>query len=263
MKKQFQITIFVLLIAVASIAVAFFITNSPQQQIPINYNYEIIEAYPHDQAAFTQGLVFVDGFLFEGTGLYTQSTLRKVELKTGKVLKNISLADQYFGEGITIMNNKIIQLTWRSNKGFVYEKDSFELISEFTYQTEGWGITNDGSQLIMSDGTSTLFFLDPETFNIIKQVQVIDQELVSKLNELEYIQGQIWANIWQQDKIAIINPQTGKVEAWVDLIGINEEDRQDPNKVLNGIAYDSERDRIFVTGKKWSKLFQIEIKKIE
>ncbi len=263
MKKQFQITIFVLLIAVASIAVAFFITNSPQQQIPINYNYEIIEAYPHDQAAFTQGLVFVDGFLFEGTGLYTQSTLRKVELETGKVLKNISLADQYFGEGITIMNNKIIQLTWRSNKGFVYEKDSFELISEFTYQTEGWGITNDGSQLIMSDGTSTLFFLDPETFNIIKQVQVIDQELVSKLNELEYIQGQIWANIWQQDKIAIINPQTGKVEAWVDLIGINEEDRQDPNKVLNGIAYDSERDRIFVTGKKWSKLFQIEIKKIE
>jgi glutamine cyclotransferase len=263
LKKQFQITIFVLLSVVASIAVAFFITNSPQQQIPLNYNYEIIEAYPHDQAAFTQGLVFVDGFLFEGTGLYTQSTLRKVELETGKVLKNISLADQYFGEGITIMNNKIIQLTWRSNIGFVYEKDSFELISEFTYQTEGWGITNDGSQLIMSDGTSTLFFLDPETFNIIKQVQVIDQELVSKLNELEYIQGQIWANIWQQDKIAIINPQTGKVEAWVDLIGINEEDRQDPNKVLNGIAYDSERDRIFVTGKKWSKLFQIEIKKIE
>jgi glutamine cyclotransferase len=263
LKKQFQITIFVLLIAVASIAVTFFITNSPQQQIPINYNYEIIEAYPHDQAAFTQGLVFVDGFLFEGTGLNTQSTLRKVELETGKILKNISLADQYFGEGITIMNNKIIQLTWISNKGFVYEKDSFELISEFTYQTEGWGITNDGSQLIMSDGTSTLFFLDPETFNIIKQVQVIDQEPVSKLNELEYIQGQIWANIWQQDKIAIINPQTGKVEAWVDLIGINEEDRQDPNKVLNGIAYDSERDRIFVTGKKWSKLFQIEIKKIE
>ena len=237
--------------------------NDSNQQYPILYTYEIIESYNHDEMAFTQGLEFIDGFLFESTGLYGESTLRKVDLKTGKVLEIIDLQDQYFGEGITIMNDRIIQLTWISNKGFVYEKDSFELISEFTYPTEGWGITNDNSQLIMSDGTSTLFFLDPNTFHTIKQVQVIDKEPVSNLNELEYIQGKIWANIWNQDKIAIINPETGNVEGWIDLTGINNEDSQDQNKVLNGIAYDSEKDRLFITGKKWAKLFQIEVKKID
>ena len=239
------------------------ITDESNQQNPILYTYEIIEVYYHDEMAFTQGLEFIDGFLFESTGLYGESTLRKVDLKTGKVLEIIDLQDQYFGEGITIINDKIIQLTWISNIGFVYEKDSFELISEFTYPTEGWGITNDNSQLIMSDGTSTLFFLDPNTFHTIKQVQVIDKEPVSNLNELEYIQGKIWANIWNQDKIAIINPETGNVEGWIDLTGINNEDSQDQNKVLNGIAYDSEKDRLFITGKKWAKLFQIEVKKID
>ncbi len=238
-------------------------TNESNQQYPILYTYEIIESYTHDEMAFTQGLEFIDGFLFESTGLFGESTLRKVDLKTGKVLEIIDLQDQYFGEGITIMNDRIIQLTWISNKGFVYEKDSFELISEFTYQTEGWGITNDNSQLIMSDGTSNLFFLDPNTFHTIKQVQVIDKEPVSNLNELEYIQGKIWANIWNQDKIAIINPETGIVEGWIDLTGINNEDSQDQNKVLNGIAYDSEKDRLFVTGKKWAKIFEIEVKKID
>ena len=238
-------------------------TNDSNQQYPILYTYEIIEAYNHDEMAFTQGLEFIDGFLFESTGLYGESTLRKVDLKTGKVLEIIDLQDQYFGEGITIMNDRIIQLTWISNKGFVYEKDSLELISEFTYPTEGWGITNDNSQLIMSDGTSTLFFLDPNTFHTIKQVQVIDKEPVSNLNELEYIQGKIWANIWNQDKIAIINPETGIVEGWIDLTGINNEDSQDQNKVLNGIAYDSEKDRLFVTGKNWAKIFQIEVEKID
>lgn len=237
-------------------------TNEANQQYPILYTYEIIESYNHDEMAFTQGLEFIDGFLFESTGLYGESTLRKVDLKTGRVLEIIDLQDQYFGEGITIMNDTIIQLTWISNKGFVYEKDSLELISEFTYPTEGWGITNDNSQLIMSDGTSNLFFLDPNTFQPIKQVQVIDKEPVSNLNELEYIQGKIWANIWNQDKIAIINPETGIVEGWIDLTGINNEDSQDQNKVLNGIAYDSEKDRLFVTGKKWAKIFQIEVKKI-
>ena len=240
-----------------------FKTNDSNQQYPILYTYEIIESYNHDEMAFTQGLEFIDGFLYESTGLWGESTLRKVDLKTGKVLESIDLQDQYFGEGITIMNDRIIQLTWISNKGFVYEKDSFELISEFTYPTEGWGITNDNSQLIMSDGTSNLFFLDPNTFQITKQIKVIDKEPVSNLNELEYIQGKIWANIWNQDKIAIINPETGNVEGWIDLTGINNENTQDQNKVLNGIAYDSEKDRLFVTGKKWSKLFQIEVKKIE
>jgi glutamine cyclotransferase len=253
-----------LIIVVATIGIGFYvITKDPSQETPFNYTYEIVNSYPHDQTAFTQGLEFNNGFLFESTGLYTQSTLRKVELETGQVLSSISLLDQYFGEGITILNNKIIQLTWRSNTGFIYEKDSFELISEFTYPTEGWGIANDGFQLIMSDGSSTLFFLDPQTYETVKQIEVIDQEPVLYLNELEYIQGQIWANIWYQDKIAIINPQTGKVEAWVDLTGLNDENSIDPNKVLNGIAYDSEKDRLFVTGKNWSKLFQINLKKIE
>jgi glutamine cyclotransferase len=264
LKKRLQIILLLLIIAIAPIVVvSLVIYNDSMQDSPLSYTYEIINSYFHDPNAFTQGLEFNNGFLFESTGLYRESTLRKVDLETGKVLENISLADQYFGEGITIFDNRIIQLTWISNKGFVYEKDSFELITEFTYQTEGWGITNDGSQLIMSDGSSTLFFLDPETFKIVKQVQVIDEEPVSNLNELEYIHGQVWANIWLQDKIAIINPQTGKVQAWVNLSGLNQDDTQDPNKVLNGIAYDSKGDRIFVTGKKWSKLFQIDIKKTE
>jgi glutamine cyclotransferase len=263
MKKQLQTIILMLIIAVASSVIGLIILNGTTQQTPIKYTYEIIESYPHDQTAFTQGLEFNNGFLFEGTGLYNQSTLRKVELETGKVLESIALPDQYFGEGITIFNNRIIQLTWKANKGFIYQKESFELLSEFSYPTEGWGITNDGFQLIMSDGTSTLFFLDPQSYETVKQIEVIDQEPISRLNELEYIQGQIYANIWLEDKIVVINPQTGKVEAWVDLAGLNPKDSIDPNNVLNGIAYDSERDRIFVTGKNWSKLFQIDLRKIE
>jgi len=239
------------------------ITDESNQQNPILYTYEIIEVYYHDEMAFTQGLEFIDGFLFESTGLFGESTLRKVDLKTGKVLESIDLQDQYFGEGITIINDKIIQLTWISNIGFIYEKENFEFVSEFSYPTEGWGITNNGVHLIMSDGTSTLFFLDPETFETVKQVEVIDEEPVRNLNELEYIQGKIYANIWQHDKIAIIDPQTGIVEGWIDMTGINNEDSQDPNKVLNGIAYDSENNRIFITGKKWTKLFQIELIKID
>lgn len=266
MKKQQQYKIVVLITIAATIGITFFaITNNPIQETPLNYTYEIVQSYPHDPNAFTQGLEYNDGFLFESTGSYPppiQSTLRKVELETGEVLKSKSLPDQYFGEGITILDNRIIQLTWISHKGFVYEKDSFELISEFSYPTQGWGITNDGHHLIMSDGSSTLYFLDPDTYEKIKEVKVVDQNPVSNLNELEYVQGQVYANIFQEDKIAIINPQTGKVEAWIDLTGINEETNQDPNKVLNGIAYDSERDRLFITGKNWSKLFHINLKKI-
>ena len=239
------------------------ITNDPKQQNPTLYTYEIIESYNHDEMAFTQGLEFIDGFLFESTGLFGESTLRKVDLKTGNVLEFIDLEDQYFGEGITIMKDKIIQLTWISNIGFIYEKETFQLVSEFSYPTEGWGITNNGIHLIMSDGTSTLYFLDPETFETVKQIEVVDKEPVINLNELEYIHGKIYANIWYQDRIAIINPETGIVEGWIDMTGINNEDSQDPTKVLNGIAYDSEKDRIFITGKRWSKLFQINLIKID
>jgi len=225
------------------------------------YTYNIVNIYPHDRNAFTQGLVFEDGFLYEGTGLYEQSTLRRVELETGSVLQIRELPSQFFGEGITIYEDKIIQLTWQSHVGFIYDKDSFELLGEFNYSTEGWGITHDGNRLIMSDGTQTLYFLDPETFEVISQVEVLDSRgPVHSLNELEYVQGKIYANVWQTDRIAIIDPETGRVTGWVDLKGLlTEEDRSEPVDVLNGIAYDAEGDRLFVTGKLWPKLFEIEL----
>jgi len=228
--------------------------------IPV-YSYNIVNTYPHDPDAFTQGLVFEDGVLYEGTGLLGQSTLRRVELETGDVLQNLELSDEFFGEGITIYGNKIIQLTWKSNVGFVYDKNSFELLQQFNYSTEGWGITHNGTCLIMSDGTSTLHFLDPQTFEEISQLAVFaDDDPVTRLNELEYVQGEIYANVWQTDRIARIAPETGRVIGWIDLRGLlTAEDRSEPVDVLNGIAYDAEADRLFVTGKLWPKLFEIEL----
>jgi len=225
----------------------------------LHYTYEIVNVYPHDETAFTQGLVFEDGVLYEGTGLYGQSTLRRVELETGNVTQLYSLSDGFFGEGITIFGDKIVQLTWNSGKGFVYDKSSFELLHEFEYPTkEGWGITHNGSALIMSDGTSALYFLDPETFQPLGQVEVYDEAPVVLINELEFINGSVYANIWKEEKIAIINPQTGQVTGWIDMEGIRDLVNQDSN-VINGFAYDQNGDRLFVTGKWWSKLFEIEL----
>jgi len=228
--------------------------------IPV-YTYNIVNTYPHDRSAFTQGLVFEDGFLYEGTGLYGQSTLRRVELETGDILQIRGLPDQFFGEGITVYGNEIIQLTWQSNVGFVYDRNSFELLQQFNYSTEGWGITHNGTCLIMSDGTSTLHFLDPQTFEEISQLAVFaNDDPVTRLNELEYVQGEIYANVWQTDRIARISPATGRVIGWIDLEGIlTAEDRSEPVDVLNGIAYDADTDRLFVTGKLWPKLFEIEL----
>ena len=228
--------------------------------IPV-YTYNITNTYPHDRDAFTQGLVFEDGVLYEGTGLYAQSTLRRVELETGDILQIRELSDEFFGEGITTYGDEIIQLTWKSNVGFVYEKDSFELLQEFNYSTEGWGITHNGTCLIMSDGTSTLHFLDPQTFEEIGQLEVFaNDDPVTRLNELEYVQGEIYANVWQTDRIARISPATGRVVGWIDLEGIlTTEDRSEPVDVLNGIAYDADTDRLFVTGKLWPKLFEIDL----
>jgi len=228
--------------------------------IPV-YTYNIVNTYPHDRNAFTEGLVFEDGVLYEGTGRFGQSTLRRVELETGDILQIRELSAQFFGEGITIYENKIIQLTWRSNIGFVYDKNSFELLQEFNYSTEGWGITHDGERLIMSDGTSTLHFLDPQTFEEIGQLEVFDNDdPVTRLNELEYVQGEIYANVWQTDQVARIAPGTGQVVGWVDLAGLlTAEDLSEPVDVLNGIAYDAKTDRLFVTGKLWPKLFEIEL----
>jgi len=263
LSRVFIVAFFVLLGAALVFSCSSFLGCSMpgySDGIPV-CSYNIVNTYPHDRNAFTEGLVLEDGVLYEGTGLYGQSTLRKVGLETGDILQIYELPDQFFGEGITIYGNRIIQLTWRSNIGFVYDKDSFELLQEFNYSTEGWGITHDGTRLTMSDGTSALYFLDPETFEKIGQIEVFDNHgPVTRLNELEYIQGEIYANVWQTDRIAIIAPETGRVIGWIDLAGLlTEEDRSEPVDVLNGIAYDAEADRLFVTGKLWPKLFEIEL----
>jgi glutamine cyclotransferase len=206
-------------------------------------------------------LVFADGVLYEGTGLRGQSSLRKVDLKTGTILEVRQLAAHFFGEGITIHGNRVIQLTWRARVGFVYDRQTFQLLDTFNYPTEGWGITYDGRSLIMSDGTSTLYLLDPQTFREVGRLEVHTRDgPVSKLNELEYVQGEIYANVWKTDRIAKISPQTGEVVGWIDLEGLlRQEDRNRRIDVLNGIAYDVKNDRLFVTGKLWPKLFEIEL----
>jgi glutamine cyclotransferase len=250
----------VLVVAVALVISSIILVLLNNRSVPVNYTYEVVKVYPHDQNAFTQGLVIEKGVLYESTGLYGNSTLRRVDLETGNVLQIYALPPEFFGEGITVFGDNIIQLTWQSHKGFVYDKHSFALLREFSYPTEGWGITNDGNQLIMSDGTANLYFLDPETFQKVGQVEVRDGNAsVTYLNELEYINGEVYANIWLTDKIAIINPHTGQVKAWIDLTGIYTPENSDPNNVLNGIAYDAEGDRLFVTGKRWSQLFEIKV----
>jgi glutamine cyclotransferase len=233
---------------------------SQPSHIPV-YTYRVVKTYPHDRAAFTQGLVFEEGLLYEGTGLRGRSTLRLVELDTGEVLKRYSLPAQLFGEGVTVYGDKIFQLTWQSHVGFVYDKDSFELLQDFEYPTEGWGITHDGQRLIMSDGTSTLHFLDPETLEEIGQIEVYDQNgPVTMLNELEYIHGKVYANVWKTDHIVMIDPQTGQVTGLIDLTGLlSAGDRVPPVDVLNGIAFDAASERLFVTGKLWPKIFEIEL----
>lgn len=227
-----------------------------------DYTYKIINIYPHDKTAFTQGLVFENGVLYEGTGLLGGSSVRKIELETGKVVQTRMLPAQFFGEGIAIYQNRIIQLTWRSKRGFVYDKDSFELLAEFGYSTEGWGITTDGNCLIMSDGTATLYFLDPESFKKVKQIEVYDKRNgpVIRLNDLEYVKGEIYANVWKTDYIARISPKTGQVVGWIELKRLAADNAGDNRvDVLNGIAYDRENDRLFVTGKFWPRLFEIEL----
>jgi glutamine cyclotransferase len=271
MKRQNKLIIgTVLTVVIITITFALFSNNSftpngtPNETIGpeiIYYTYQIVKTYPHNESAFTQGLVYEDGTLYEGTGLYRQSTIRQVDLETGNVTQIYSLPAHFFGEGITIFENKIIQLTWKNNIGFVYNKENFELLQQFNYFTEGWGLTNNSSALIMSDGTATLHFLDPQTFQIINQIVVYDEKgPVTRLNELEYINGSIYANIWLEDTIAIINPQSGNVTGWIDLSGLKDlMNSTTSDNVLNGIAYDSNKNRLFVTGKNWSKLFEIKL----
>ena len=237
------------------------LATSALPDLPVD-TFQIVATYPHDPDAFTQGLVWQDGIFYEGTGLRGRSSLRKVDPASGAVTQEIDLADQYFGEGITIFGDKLYQLTWQEDTGFIYDKDSFELLDTWTYPGEGWGLTTDGERLIMSDGTNELRFLDPETLDELGRVAVTDQQgnPVVRLNELEYVNGEVLANIWQTDWIARIDPATGQVTGWIDLSGLlPAEDRTQPVDVLNGIAYDPDTDRLFVTGKLWPKLFEIDL----
>ena len=235
-------------------------SDSKTSEATVVYTYKVVKDYPHDREAFTEGLAFENGFLYEGTGLNGSSTLRKVELETGNILQLHKLPAEFFGEGVTIYRDRIIQLTYRSNVGFVYNKDSFELLQKFDYPTEGWGLTNDGKHLIMSDGTSALYFLDPQTFREVSRINVHDKNgPVSGLNELEYVKGEIYANVWPTERIARIDPGTGSVVGWIYLKGLSNLPNENRDNVLNGIAYDPAGDRLFVTGKFWPKLFEIKL----
>jgi glutamine cyclotransferase len=233
-------------------------TANPTASTAAQYTYTVMNIYPHDTAAFTEGLVYDKGSLFESTGGYGASSLRRVDLETGTVQQQVNLSSVFFGEGLTVIGDSLIQLTWQNNEGFVYNKETFEVQSIFSYPTEGWGLTFDGNQLIMSNGSSTLIFLDAHTHEKTGEVTVKDGgKPVANLNELEYINGDVYANIWMEQKIAIINPQTGQVKGWIDLAGLYQPDNS--NAVLNGIAYDKQNDRLFVTGKNWPNLYQIKI----
>jgi glutamine cyclotransferase len=223
--------------------------------------YRVVNAWPHDPHAFTQGLVYIDGHLYESTGLNGRSTLRMVDLTTGQVQQRVDLPQQYFGEGLTAWGSTLIQLTWQNRVAFVYDRFSFRQLRAIPCPWEGWGLTEDGKSLILSDGTPTLRFLDPDTFHELREITVRDRgKPVDKLNELEYIHGEIYANIWYSDRIARISPATGAVLGWIDLSGLlTSAERTDPDAVLNGIAWDAAHDRLFVTGKLWPKLFEIKI----
>lgn len=231
-------------------------------------SYRVVNVYPHDRSAFTEGLVYVDGILYEGTGLDNQSNppgqsvLEKKDLATGQVLQGIKLAPEFFGEGVTVMGDRVYQLTWQERTGFVYDKDTLEPLGTFALSSDGWGLTHDGTRLIRSDGTSILTFLDPTTLQETGRVDVRDSQgdPVVNLNELEYVNGEVYANVWLTDTIVRIDPATGAVLGWIDLTGLlSPEDRAQRVDVLNGIAYDTDEDRLFVTGKWWPKLFEIDL----
>jgi glutaminyl-peptide cyclotransferase len=223
--------------------------------------YDVVKTYAHDPKAFTQGLIYRNGFLYESTGLKGQSSLRKVRLDTGEVIDFRAVDKRYFAEGLTDWGGKLIQLTWETNIGFVYDVTSFAPVSTFTYTGEGWGLTHDDKRLIMSDGTSALRFLEPETQREIGRVTVRDAgKAIDRLNELEFVKGEVFANVWLTDRIAIISPASGQVTAWLDLSQLHAQVRQGED-VLNGIAYDAAANRLFVTGKLWSRLYEIRVRR--
>lgn len=232
--------------------------------LPI-WTYEIVNTYPHDTSAYTQGLIWHDGALYESVGQYGRSNLRKVELESGKVLRRAEVPEEFFAEGMTLLKGKLFQLTWQEHKGFIYDPNTFSKIGEFTYEGEGWGLTQDGKSLILSDGTNQIRFLNPDNFRVERAINVFEDNDPSRplreINELEYVKGEIYANVWQTDQIIRVDPKTGKLLGVVDLSGILPGKRLDEvDDVLNGIAYDEKNQRLFVTGKRWPKLFEIRLK---
>src|ERR1051325_10050766 len=227
------------------------------------YVYQIVNIYPHDSNAFTQGLILMDGKLLESTGQEGSSSLRRVELESGKVLKKVDVPLPYFAEGIAVLNGKVYQLTWQHHVGFIYDAQTFERTGQFNYTDEGWGLTTDGQSLILSDGSSRIRFINPADFKVTRTINVVDRSTpVDQLNELEYVNGEIYANVWHDNRIATIDPQSGHVTSWIDLNGLMPEgELQDQEAVLNGIAYDQANNKLYVTGKLWPRLFEIRVKK--
>lgn len=254
MKNLFGILVLVSLLGLPGCAAK---EQGPQK------DYEVVNTYPHDPSAFTQGLIFQDGALIESTGLEKHSTLRRVELQTGKVLQKVDVPPYFFAEGMTLFGGKIYQLTWKGEKGFIYDPQTFEKTGEFTYTGEGWGLTHDADSLILSDGSNQIRFLDPSTYKVKRTISVLDGDHpLEEINELEYVRGEILANVWHDNRIVRIDPQTGHINGWVDLSGLLKPGEvTDEEAVLNGIAYDERGDRLFVTGKLWPKLFEIRLKK--
>lgn len=235
---------------------------SPASDAVVSYTYDVVRTFPHDPHAFTQGLLFRNGSLLESTGLNGESSLREVEWRTGRILKQVAVPRQYFAEGLTVIDGKAYQLTWQSQRGFIYDADTFQKLGEFAYDGEGWGLTTDGKQLILSDGTSRIRFLDPATFRVVRAIDVTENgKPVDQLNELEFIRGEIFANVWRTERIVRIDAATGHVRGSIDFTGLLAPGDHGPDTdVLNGIAYEPESDRLIVTGKRWPKLFEVKLK---
>src|SRR5215203_1582091 len=261
-----------LLIAIASLAAHVAITGTAplraqpvcesaanDASVPVS-SPQVIQTFPHDPKAYTQGLTIFNGNLYEGTGWYGESNLRRVDMTSGAVLQQVDLPKDIFGEGIAVYDNRIAQLSWRSHLGYVYDRETFNLLATFNYPTEGWGLTYDGSRLILSDGSHNLRFLHPDTFPEVGQISVqAAGRPIRSLNELEFINGAVLANVWQTDRIAIIDPSTGNVCSWLDFTGLNTAPLSSRDDVLNGIAYDNDTGRLFITGKRWPTLFEIQV----
>ena len=250
--------------ATASVSASASPTPAPSVQEVPSFSLQAVKSFPHDRGAFTQGLVVEDGKFIEGTGLNGKSSLRRVVIETGAVEKKVDLSNEYFGEGLTVFKGKIYQLTWKNKMGFIYDAATFKKLGTFPYTGEGWGLTHDDTSLILSDGTNIIRFLDPETFKVTRSIEVFNQgSPENNLNELEYIKGEIYANIWQTDFIARIDPKTGKILGLIDCTGLlSDTERQPGTDVLNGIAYDEKNDRLYFTGKNWPRVFQVELKKL-